>query len=432
MSTKNTLFYKQNQSYLLDFSAEDISSDSSMFLAEKIERKHGLIKHISSFISDDRDPNTIKHSYEKILKQRVFLMMQGYEDANDVAYLKNDPILKTILGSDLASQPTVSRFENNIDKHTIFKVLYGWLDRYVKSLVGRNKIIIDIDATDDSTYGAQQLSMYNGYYGQFMYNELLFHDGETGQIILPILRPGNSHSNKWYVSILKRVVSAIKNTYPAMKIIIRADSGFSNDKFYKLADEESLFYAVGLATNEVLKRRVKRVEKAVKHLYLPQGEKHQHFIDFQYQAGSWHKSQQCYSKIESTGIGMNIRHFVSNLPEQDAREIYFGFYVKRGEASENRIKELKNMCFSDRLSNHGFFANFMRLIISSITYEMFLIIKTMIKKTKFHKAHKWQIDNIRLYLLKAGGTIKKTAKRIYFKISKAFVYKDLLLELALQ
>lgn len=346
--------------------------------------------------------------------------------------MKNDPILKTILGSDLASQPTVSRFENNIDKHTIFKVLYGWLDRYVKSLVGRNKIIIDIDATDDSTYGAQQLSMYNGYYGQFMYNELLFHDGETGQIILPILRPGNSHSNKWYVSILKRVVSAIKNTYPAMKIIIRADSGFSNDKFYKLADEESLFYAVGLATNEVLKRRVKRVEKAVKHLYLPQGEKHQHFIDFQYQAGSWHKSQQCYSKIESTGIGMNIRHFVSNLPEQDAREIYFGFYVKRGEASENRIKELKNMCFSDRLSNHGFFANFMRLIISSITYEMFLIIKTMIKKTKFHKAHKWQIDNIRLYLLKAGGTIKKTAKRIYFKISKAFVYKDLLLELALQ
>ena len=432
MSIKNTLFYKQNQAYLLDFSAEAISSDSSIFLVDKIERKHGLVKYISSLIPDNRDQNSITHSFEKILKQRVYLMMQGYEDANDVDHLKNDPIIKSILGGDLASQPTISRFENAIDKKTIFKILYGWLNHYVQSLSGRDQVIIDIDATDDPTHGAQQLSMYNGYYGQFMYNELLFHDGETGQIILPVLRPGNSHSNKWYVSILKRVVQAIKAKHPDMKIFIRADSGFSNAPFYKLAEDESLYYAVGLASNQVLKRRIKRAEKAVGHLYLSQQKKHQHFINFEYQAGSWHAPQQCYSKIESTGIGMNVRHIVSNMPEMDAREIYFDFYVKRGDASENRIKELKNMCFSDRLSNHTFWANFMRLIISSIVYEMFLIIKQMIKKTKYKKAHKWQIDNIRLYLLKIGGTITKTVKRIYIKLSKAFVYKDLLQELAFQ
>jgi hypothetical protein len=359
-------------------------------------------------------------------------MMQGYEDANDVHHLKNDPIINTILGGELASQPTVSRFENHIDKQTIFDILNGWLHRYVESLCGRTKVIIDIDATDDPTHGAQQLSMYNGYYGQFMYNELLFHDGETGQIILPVLRPGNSHSNKWYVSILKRVVQAIRAVYPLMNIYIRADSGFSNAPFYQLAEDESLFYAVGLATNDRLKRRVQKAERAVRHLHLSAKEKHQHFISFQYQAGSWHASQQCYSKIESTGIGMNIRHFVSNIPEMSAREIYFNFYVKRGDTSENRIKELKNMCFSDRLSNHSFWANFMRLIISSIVYEMFLIIKQMIKKTKHINAHKWQVDNIRLYLLKAGGTIKKTVKRIYIQISRAFVYKELLKNLATQ
>ena len=165
MKTKNTLFYKQNQAYLLDFSAEEISSDSSMFLSEKIERKHHIIRDISECILDKREQFLIKHSYEDILKQRVFLMMQGYEDANDAAYLKNDPVLKTILGGDIASQPTISRFENNMDKHVIFKILYGWLDRYVKSLAGRDQIIIDIDATDDPTHGAQQLSLYNGYYG---------------------------------------------------------------------------------------------------------------------------------------------------------------------------------------------------------------------------------------------------------------------------
>jgi hypothetical protein len=432
MSYKNTVFQRQKKEYIVDFSSENISSDTSMILLEKIERKHRLIKHISDIIPDKRDENIIIHSYYKMLKQRVFLMMQGYEDANDASYLKHDLVLKTILYGDIVSQPTISRFENIFDKHIIFNILYAWLKRYVSTLKNRKEVIIDIDATDDPTYGHQQLSMFNGYYGQFMYNELFFHDGETGQIIIPVLRPGNSHSNKWYVSILKRIVEEIKKTYPKIKIIIRADGGFSNAAFYELADKYSLYYAIGLPTNEVLKRRVKRAEHAVRFLYQSQGKKHQHFIAFEYKAKSWHKHQQCYSKIESTGLGMNIRHFVSNLPEQSARDIYFGFYVKRGESSENRIKEVKNMCFSDRLSNQKYWSNFIRLIISSLTYEMFLIIKTMIKKTSFKNAHKWQINNIRLYLLKVGGTVKKTVKRIYFKFSKSFVYKDLFCQLAFQ
>lgn len=432
MSYKNTLFHRGKKEFKVNFSSEEISSDTSLILLEKIERKHKIIRNISSLIPDYRNPLFVVHSYEKMLKQRVFLLMQGYEDANDAEYLKYDPVLQTILDGKIVSQPTISRFENHLDKHSIFNILNLWVDRYVASLKGRDEVIIDIDATDDPTHGAQQLSMFNGYYGRFMYNELFFHDGQTGQIILPVLRPGNSHSNKWYVSILKRIIIKIREKYPDIKIIIRADSGFSNAPFYKLADDYNLLYAIGLSTNEVLKRRVKRAEAAVKFLHQQYGRKHQHFISFKYKAGTWHKEQQCYSKIESTGKGMNIRHFVSNLPEQEAREIYFGFYVKRGEASENRIKEVKNMCFSDRLSNHNFWANFTRLLMSSIAYEMFLILKGMIKKTKFTKAHKWQIDNLRLYLLKVGGTIKKTVRRIYFQFSKAFVYKKLFEELIFQ
>lgn len=432
MSYKNTVFKREKKEFKVNFSSEEISSDTSLILLEKIERKHKIIRDISSLIPDYRNPVFVEHSYEKMLKQRVFLLMQGYEDANDAEYLKSDPVLQTILDGKIVSQPTISRFENHIDKHTIFNILNTWVDRYVESLEGRDEIIIDIDATDDPTHGNQQLSMFNGYYGRFMYNELFFHDGQTGQIILPVLRPGNSHSNKWYVSILKRIILKIRNKYPDVKIIIRADSGFSNAPFYQLADDYNLLYAVGLSTNEVLKRKVKRAEDAVRFLYQQYGNKHQHFISFKYKAGTWHKQLQCYSKVESTGKGMNVRHFVSNLPKQEAREIYFGFYVKRGEASENRIKEVKNMCFSDRLSNHNFWANFTRLLISSIAYEMFLIIRGMIQKTKFIKAHKWQIDNIRLYLLKVGGTIKKTVKRIYFQFSKSFVHKKLFEQLIFQ
>ena len=432
MSTKNTIFYRRNTAISVDFSAEEISSDGAVVLLEKIERKHQLISYFSNFIPDKRHPLLITHSIEKLLKQRVFMLMQGYQDTNDVHHLQYDPLYKDILEGDLASQPTLSRFENSLNKRSIFDLCYAWIDRYISTLKDRKELTIDVDATDDPTYGKQQMSMFNGYYGQFMYNELFFHDGDTGQIIVPVLRPGNSHSNKWYVSILKRVIIKIRTAYPTMKITIRADSGFSCAPFYELADSYHLQYAIGLASNEVLKRRVKRAEKAVKHLYLNQSNKHQHFISFTYKAKSWHKEQQCYSKVESTGLGMNIRHFVSNIQDKQAREIYFDFYVKRGDASENRIKEVKNMCFSDRLSNHGFWANFFRLFLSSLAYEMFLLLKAKIKNTSFDKAKKWQISTIRTYLLKVGATIKITKRRIFYRLSKAFVYKDLFRELITQ
>jgi len=432
MSNKDTIFYRGNKEITLDFSAEEISSDGSVVLLKKLERKHHYIRDFSRLIPDQRSSSRITHSIEKLLKQRVYGLMLGYEDANDVQYLKNDPLLKDILEGDLASQPTISRLENKSEKHSIFNLCYAWVDKYVSTLKNRKQIIIDIDSTDDATHGHQQLSMYNGYYGRFIYNELFFHDGETGQIICPVLRPGNSHSNKWYVAILKRILLKIKLKYPELKIIVRADSGFSCPAFYQLADKFDLKYAIGQASNEVLKKRTLRATNAVSHLYVSSGKKHQHFMSFKYQAKTWHRSQQCYSKIESTGKGLNVRHFISNIEDEDARSIYFGFYVKRGDASENRIKEVKNMCYSDRLSNHNFWANFLRLFISSLAYEMFLLLKEAIKKTKFEVAKKWQINTIRTSLLKVGATIKKTKRRIYYKLSKAFVYQDLFRQLICQ
>ena len=425
MASKGTTFYRNNTAVLVDFSAEEISSDGAVVLLEKLERKHKLLNSFSKLIPDYRHPLRTIHSKEKLLKQRVYMLMQGYEDCNDVFHLQNDPLFKDILEGDLASQPSLSRFENGIEKQTIFALCYACIDRYVSSLSGRSEVVIDIDSTDDPTHGAQQLSLFNGYYGQFMYNELFFHDGLTGQIILPVLRPGNSHSNRWYVGILSRIIKRIREKYPDMKIIIRADAGFSCPAFYTLAEEYNLLYSIGLASNEVLKRKVQRASKAVELHYVRNNEKHQHFFSFPYKASTWEKEQMCHCKVESTGKGLNIRYFISNFEEQTAREIYTEFYVKRGDASENRIKEVKNMCFSDRLSNHLFLANFFRLFLSYLAYEMFRLIKLAIAKTRFKEAKTWQIDTIRTYLLKIGATIKISKRRVYYRLSKAFVFQDL-------
>jgi hypothetical protein len=148
MSNKNTVFYRGNTAISVDFSAEEISSDGSLILLEKLERKHKLIGHFSKFIPDIRDPFRTVHSREKQLKQRVYSLIQGYEDTNDVKYLINDPLYKDILEGDMASQPTLSRFENCMGKASIIAMCYAWVDRYVQTLSNRKRIIIDIDSMD--------------------------------------------------------------------------------------------------------------------------------------------------------------------------------------------------------------------------------------------------------------------------------------------
>ncbi|MCP4180687.1 MAG: IS1380 family transposase [bacterium] len=302
------------------------------------------------------------------------------------------------------------------------------MKQYVKTLdKNRKEIVIDIDATDDPTYGAQQLSLFNGFYYQTMYNELVINDGDTGQMILPVLRPGNAHSNWWYVGILKRIVRIIRSEFPKIKIIIRADSGFSTPKFYEFAERETLHFVMGIASNNVLKERTRCSENIIKDLFLSDKEKYQHFmVPFEYMAATWDKPQNCYAKVESTGKGMNIRYVISNFENQTGREIYKGFYVMRADRSENKIKEFKNMCFSDRLSCHCFWANFFRLFLSALCYKMFELIKQRIIRTKHKKAVKWQISNIRLYLLKVGATIKETVRRVTIRLSNSFVYPALL------
>jgi hypothetical protein len=433
MQKKYRVYSRGKQEISVSFNGKQLSSDGSMVLLEKIERKEKLLKLFSSAISDKRDQRYVKHTISKILKQRVYTMVHGYEDANDEKQLRKDPVIHAIVDSELASQPTISRMESQIDRKQIYKLSETFLNRYVESLKNRKEIVIDVDATDDPTYGKQQLSLFNGFYYQFMYSELLFFDGETQQIILPVLRPGNSHSNKWHVSILKRIIEKIQLKSPNIKITIRADSGFSQPEFYEFAREKKLYYCIGIARNQRLSCKTTRAEKAVRYLFADNGIKHQHFVGaFEYQANSWEKPEKCHAKIESTGRGMNIRYIISNIPDMTSREIYFNFYVKRADTCENRIKELKNMCYSDRLSNHKFWANYFRLILSSIVYEFFLVIRQNLKKTNHTKAHNWQINTIRQKLLKVAATIKHTKRRIVINLAEAFVYKDIFIDLISQ
>ncbi len=428
MSNKVTLFYRKEKALHLTFNCDATSSDGGMILLDKIEHKTKCIKSFSSVIPDTRDPSYIAHPVEKLLRQRVFMLAMGYEDCNDSDYLKHDVLLQQVLGGEVCSQPTLSRFENSISKHTLWALAEWWIHRYVKSLAaGQEEVIIDVDCTDDPTHGAQQLSCFHGYYWQWMYNEMFFLDGKTGQMILPVLRPGNVHSSKWMAKILLRIVKAIRERFPHIRIIVRADAGYSSAAFYRMAEEYSLDFCFGIATNNRLENFTREVYNQVKKQYSDKGLKHQQFVGpFYYQADSWDKPQATYAKIESTGKGMNVRYFVSNMHNYDVEDLYWNFYVQRGEAAENRIKEINNFCFSDRLSCHSFWANYFRLMLSCLAYELLRTIRVLIRKTPRQYAWKWNMQSIRLYLLKVAAQIKERVRYVIINLSKAFTQQNLM------
>jgi hypothetical protein len=431
MSIKNTAFYLKKKRVSFNFSAKEISSDGGCSLLFKLARNSKLIKHFCKYMPDRRNSGRVIHDLEALVLQRVLLLSCGYEDSNDLDYLKKDPLLNEFFEQGVCSQPTMSRLENSLNIGDLYRMAVGWIDNYVGSLpADKEYVIIDVDCTDDPTHGDQQGSLFHGYYWQWMLNELFYIDGETGQIILPVLRPGNVHSSRWNARFLSIIVSKLRERFPDIQIITRADAGFSTPEFYDTAQQDVIDFCIGISSNQRLQGLIKEHYSRVEEQYAKHGIKHQEFVGpVSYQADSWTCPQEVYAKIESTGQGMNVRFYVSNFEDEDAQELYKDFYVQRGEASENRIKEIKNMCFSDRLSCHRFSANYFRLMLSSLAYELLRQLRELIRMTSHEKAKRWSIQSIRLYLLKVAAQVQQSVRQIHICFSRSFSQQNLFTEL---
>jgi hypothetical protein len=429
--TYTTAFFQNKQIFNYNFEAQSVSTDGSILLTKKIAQNSGYLNSFSEQIPDNRNPLFINYSLENFVTQRVLMMMQGYEDCNDVQRLNHDPLIEAVLGKSIASQPTLSRFENSVGKASIIKLCYWYAEQYINTLQpGRKEIIIDVDGTSDPTHGQQQLSCFNSYYDSDMYMQVFFKDGNTGQIIVPLLLPGYYNSSRLFVAVIKRLVKKIRAKLPDVNIIVRADAAYSKPEFYKyVKSTDNLLYTIGIAANEVLKSIVKGQVDFIKTYILTEGKDFETVsLPFDYQAKTWETEEKVYARFQIIGGKLETRFFVSNMANTiyDGNKLYYDFYTQRGEASENRIKEIKNMCFSDRLSCHNFWANFFRLFLYSLSYEMFRLVKVLISKSGVKEAFKWDINSIRLNLLKVGAWIRESKRRVCIYFSSSFKYKELL------
>ena len=432
------------------FDGGHISSDGGVLLLRELDARLGITRKLAACFTDGRDASRIEHSVLELVRQRVYGIALGYEDLNDHDDLKWDPLLALALGKKdvegkerhreadcgklLASSSTLNRLEltpSMLDGHSRYKKIVHHRDKLEAFLVdvfldsfanAPDEIVLDFDATDDAVHGDQEGKFYHGYYGHYCYLPLYVTCGE--HLLVSKLRTSNRDGADGSTEVLAYLVERIRQRWPGVRIIVRADSGFTRDGFMTWCESYDVYYLLGLAKNErLLKKIAKELGEALAR-HLLTGAAARVFTQFHYRTlKSWSQPRRVIAKAEHLRHKSNPRFIVTNLPEDYAEPdvLYEKHYCARGDM-ENRIKEQQMDLFADRTSSHTLRANQLRLWFSSTAYLLMSALRRIaLKGTRLAKA---TCGTIRLKLLKIGAHLKLSTRRILIHFASACPYQD--------
>jgi len=420
------------------FDQEHASSDGGALLLKAADRRLGLIDTLSGCLPDGRQEGKLTHTLTDLVAQRAYGIACGYADCNDAARLAADPIHKALLGRDpidgeaLASQSTLSRFENAVGPKDLYRLGEALADlvirRHRKRLRGKaRRITIDLDPTDDPTHGQQQLALFNGYYDSWCYLPVLgfvsFNDEIEQYLFTAVLRPGTAPAKLGAVGILRRMIDRLRDAFPGVRLFVRLDGGFACPEVLDFLDEQPrLDYVVAIAKNSVLERRAKRLMGQARRRSR-QSQKTEHvFGECRYAAKKWSSKRRVVIKAEVTRLEgrepkNNPRFVVTNL-RTTPRAVYQR-YRQRGDI-ENRIKELHHGLQIDRTSCSRFWANQFRVLLTAAAYVLMQELRLRARRTGCARA---QVSTLRERLFKIGAWVEVSARRIVLHLPASFPFK---------
>jgi Transposase DDE domain group 1 len=407
----------------VDFTGGSLSSDGGLLLLAQLDQQLGLTKRVAACLKDPRLPERIRHSLLDLIRQRVYQIAAGYEDANDATALRSDPALKVAVGRcpqsdpDLASQPTLSRLESTVTEaecHAINTVL---LDQFLKTPRPKpREIVLDFDPTVDPTHGQQEFAFFNGHYGTYCYLPLFVFarvSGERDQFLVSAELP-ESHGKETeaVLSTLQRLVEGIRQRWPGMRVIFRGDAWFATPAIYEWCEAHAVPYAIAIAGNPALHTLSQRwrEQAAAAAPNAPTG-RARRFGTVEYRAGEWTQHRLVVVKAEQTPLGPNPRYVVvwglAGKPRQQ-----YQFYAGRG-ACENRIKELKDGVKSDRTSCCEFASNKVRLMLASVAYVLLQQLRRVARQTGLSRA---QVEGLRQAVIKIAARVTERVRRVVIEL----------------
>jgi Transposase DDE domain group 1 len=420
----------KNRAVEANFSGGDLTSDGGLMLLGQTDRAMGLsaaIGRAMALVGDSRQRSRITHQTAAMLTQRLYGLCMGHEDLNDHDALRGDLLMQTAVGVDraLASAPTLCRLENRATPEhcaALGQVLFDQFIEAHKASGVPEQIVLDIDASDVPLHGQQERSQFHGYYNHYCYLPLYVFCGKA--MLACYLRRSRIDGAKNATALLKRLVEAIRAHWPAVRIIIRGDSGFCRQRLLDWCETNAVFYVIGVARNARLQARVEWAEYALAEQYAASGVKVRLIDEFPYAAQSWAHERRVVTRLEYGPQGTNPRFVVSNLTAQqyDAAALYDGLYCQRGEA-ENRIKEAQLDLFGTRASCQRFIANQFRLLLAALAYTLMNRLKALaLTGTELANA---SAATVRTKLLKLGACVIKNTRRVIVMFASTHPLREL-------
>ena len=417
-----------NKPLVATFDQPHASSDGGAILLKAAEARYGLIDGFARCLVDDRQPGKVRHTLADLLAQRIYGLACGHPDANDADRLAEDPIHKLLLGRDpvdgdpLASQPTISRFENQVGVHELHamgcELAASVIERHQRRLHGRARTItIDLDPTDDPTHGAQQLTFFNGHYDCWCYLPLLafvtFNDEVEQYLCAAILRPGNAPATRGARGTLIRLLDLLRQAFPKARFLVRLDGGFATPAILDRLDAEPrLDYVVAMAENAVLTRVAEPLMVDARTQSEASGQTEHLYTEAYYAAGTWPHERRVVIKAEVVRLPGreprdNPRFVITNL-RQTPRFVYERVYCARGDI-ENRIKELHEGLQIGRTSCGRFWANQLRVLLTAAAFVLMQELRLRAARTACART---QVTGLRERLLKLGAHVVVSVRRV--------------------
>lgn len=417
------------------FTAGQVSSDGGALLLREADRKINLLGRLVSCFRDGRKQEQVEHQLGEMLSQRIFGLALGYEDLNDHEQLRSDPLIgllsgKRELDAPLAGKSTLNRLELVGRSQRYHKITYSSeaVDRLLGDLFIEShqtvpaEIVLDLDATDIPLYGHQPERFFHGYYDNYCYLPLYIFAGD--QLLCARLRPANQDAAAGSVEEVSRIVAQLRERWPEVKIVLRADSGFCREELMGWCEQNRVDYLFGLARNQRLVKIIGKQMHEARLLHQDTGKAARVFAEFDYRTHkSWSRARRVVAKAEYLDKGENPRFVVTSLSTEQwaAQSLYEKCYCARGEM-ENRIKEQMYL-FADRLSTDEMRGNQLRLYFSALAYTLVEALRRLaLKGTEWAEA---QVDTIRLKLFKIGAIVRISVRRVLLEMSSAYPWKGI-------
>lgn len=409
--------------------APTTSSDGGLVLLRQVDERLGLCVKLAPLLVDRRDPRLVQHPRLEQLRQRVLQIAMGYEDQNDATSLRHDPAWKVACDRNvdeaeaLSSQPSLSRFEHAMTARAVIALTRALEDEYVASLpADTTEVVLDLDSTDDPTYGQQPLSFFNAHYDSYIYFPLLVFDGE-GRLAGVRLRPGNAGNSRYAAPLMARLVHKLKARFARVRILVRADGGFCTPRFLDVIERldrelTNVRYVIGLPHNSRLVRLAHApMQEAAREAH-DTGQTTRRFATLWYASRNWARKRRVVVKAEHLGDKANPRFVVTTVDERNPRAVYETLYCPRGQA-ENAIKDFKRALAGDRLSCTTYVANAFRLVMHAVAYRLLDELRRVVRQVapSFGRS---QFDTLRLLLLKVAALVGQSVRRFTFHLPSAF------------